>query len=186
MQLHAAAARGDIEGVAYALQRGTPVDALDRSKSTALSAALQGGSSLPGAASHSNLAVLKLLLDAGAEIEKRDDQGCPPLLRAAGVSDPALLDELLARGADPRFVTKSGYTALVFAAYQSPSSTKLAMIDRLFALGVDINRETTHGETPISVCYLHGDFASLRHLLRLGADPAPLYWNKLHHAVAFG
>lgn len=186
MHLHAAAARGDLEGIAYAIKRGTPVDAADRWENTALAWALQMAGRAQEATPKLTIPALRMLLDAGASVEKHDGVDSLPLFHAAQIPDEAFLDELLARGADPRKVSKSKYTAATYAAHQAPGPAKIAMLAKLRGLGVDMDQESSHGETPASVCYRRGDFVTLQHLLKMRVSPAPLYWTPLHHAVAFG
>jgi ankyrin repeat protein len=59
--------------------------------------------------------VVKVLLDNGAEVDTRADDGRTPLMLAAARGDNDLVAALLAAGADPTLVDKSGATAAALA-----------------------------------------------------------------------
>ena len=58
---------------------------------------------------------LQLLLDAGADTEKADNDGYTPLRRAAQSASIEIFGLLLERGADTHARTKAGMTALDLA-----------------------------------------------------------------------
>ncbi len=60
--------------------------------------------------------IVKLLLDNGAEIDTRADDGRTPLMLAAAKGDNDLVAALLAAGADSTLVDKSGATSAALAA----------------------------------------------------------------------
>jgi ankyrin repeat protein len=59
--------------------------------------------------------IVKVLLDNGAEVDTRADDGRTPLMLAATKGDADLVAALLAVGADPTLVDKSGATAAALA-----------------------------------------------------------------------
>lgn len=59
--------------------------------------------------------VVAWLLDAGADVNARQQQDYTPLMGAAANDRQALVDLLLARGADPSLTTVDGKTAAVIA-----------------------------------------------------------------------
>jgi ankyrin repeat protein len=61
-------------------------------------------------------AAARLLLDAGAEPDALMDGGATPLMFAAAYGETAIVEELLARGADPHRQAADGVTALTNAA----------------------------------------------------------------------
>ncbi len=65
-------------------------------------------SSLPFAASRGHLALVQRLLDVGCPVDIQDDYGSTPLYRAVGFRHNAVVQLLLARGADIRRVNKDG------------------------------------------------------------------------------
>lgn len=187
MHLHAVAARGDLDGIRFALSRKIDIDTRDDHGCTALHHALAAAAKRRvGGAPCADLATIEFLLAAGADIHATDQLQHPALHLAADVSDVAFVDLLLNHGADPKHITKSGYTTTVSAAYQAAGPQKLAVLTRLAAAGADLNVSTEYSETPLSVCLRMGDWTALRHLLDAGADPAPLRWTPLHRAVVLG
>ena len=67
------------------------------------------------AVSSNQLEVVAWLLDAGADVNARQQQDYTPLMGAAANAREELLDLLLARGADPSLTTADGKTAAVIA-----------------------------------------------------------------------
>ena len=63
--------------------------------------------------------VVTLLLDAGARIDAVDNRGRTALMTAAELGRAAVVDALLARGADRTIMDKSGKSALDLAADES-------------------------------------------------------------------
>lgn len=77
-----------------------------------------GGSPLAGFAGNGNMAGVQLLLDAGAEVDARDDfSGTTALMDAAETGSTACVEVLLRAGADPS-VALDGKTASALAARQ--------------------------------------------------------------------
>jgi uncharacterized protein len=69
-----------------------------------------------GVGARSALDVIGLLLDAGAPLDAVDNRGRTALMMAAEIGDAAVVEGLLARGADPMIADKSGKRALDLAA----------------------------------------------------------------------
>jgi ankyrin repeat protein len=64
-------------------------------------------------------AVVKLVLDRGADIDARDNRGRTSLMMAADAGHAGMIDVLLARGAARDLKDKDGRTALDLAADNS-------------------------------------------------------------------
>lgn len=185
MQLHAAAARGDLNGMAFALNAGTDINSRNSVGQTALVFALErAGAFSRRRGPNVSLEAVKFLLKAGADLEISDSLGATAIHHSARISDPQFLELLIDRGANPRHITKSGYSVLLHACFQPASPAKHAIIERLHAEGACLNEVSEHGESAVSVCLRFGDFRTLRQLLEFGADPGPLNWSELHRAVA--
>jgi ankyrin repeat protein len=185
MQLHAAASRGDLEGIAFALRTGTDVNSANSAGQTALIFALERAKAFSRRCNPKvTLEVVEALLDAGANLEAKDSLGTTAIHHAVGIPDPRFLGLLLERGANARHVTKSGYSVLVHACFQPASLEKREIVERLHEKGADLNATSVHKEFPLGVCLLFGDFDILRWLIEVGADSGPLNWSELHHAVA--
>ncbi len=102
--LHLAAFfNGKIEVAMVLLEAGAQVDAISRNaqRVTPLHSAIAGG--------HSVLA--RLLVERGADVNIRQEDGFTPLMGAAQHGDVSLVDYLLQHGADPALATDDGRTA---------------------------------------------------------------------------
>lgn len=62
-----------------------------------------------------NLAVVKLLVEAGSDVNERDEQGCTPLIIAAKKNQTDVIDYLRSHGADAKLKNLFGEDALHFA-----------------------------------------------------------------------
>ena len=143
-----------------------------------------------------DIALMRILLELGADHKLSNADGCPPLLAAAGVGTMAPGEEagtedeaieavqlLLKLGADINAVDRNGETAMHGAAYKSlPKMVKL-----LDERGANIkiwNRKNKYGWTPVLIAEGHrpGNFkpavATLaevhRVMLAHGVKPPPL------------
>src|SRR5437764_3870342 len=70
--------------------------------------------SLLWAAEHGYTDLVRFLLDHGADIEDRADEGESPLMLAAFGGHRDTVQLLLDRGADPNYVTDKGWDAVMF------------------------------------------------------------------------
>ncbi|HZJ15366.1 MAG TPA: ankyrin repeat domain-containing protein [Chthoniobacteraceae bacterium] len=185
MQLHAAASRGDLEGMAFALNSGADANSCNSAGQTAIVFALERAKAFSRRCGPKvTHEAVKALLDAGADLEAADSLGATAIHHAVGIADPGFLGLLLKRGGNPRHETKSGYSVLLHACFQPASAAKRAIIERLHEAGASLDPASEYGEFPLGVCLYFGDFETLRRLMELGADPGPLNWSALHHAVA--
>lgn len=185
MQLHAAASRGDLEGIESALKAGADVNSRDQRGQTPLARALEDANAF----SHRlgpkvTTSAVERLLDAGVDLDLNDSLGDTAIHHAACVPDPRFFDLLVERGGDPRHVTQSGYSVLLHACFQPASPAKQAILLRLIEAGADLDQRSSFGEFPLAVCVRFGDLAALKLLLDAGANPDPLHWTELHHLVA--
>jgi len=73
------------------------------------------GRSLTDAAANGNQAELERLLNAGADINSRDELGWTPLIAAAAEGQRGMVQWLLSKGADVNAKDKNGYSALTYA-----------------------------------------------------------------------
>ena len=93
-----------------------------------------------------NPAIIRLLLDAGANPNAVDDGGLTPLHQGAKNSNPVITAHLLAAGADPNALDNEGYTPLHHSAARGESGRVIA---RLLAAGADPLAESNDGRTPV-------------------------------------
>ncbi|KAK9441880.1 Pfs, NB-ARC and Ankyrin domain protein [Metarhizium brunneum] len=137
--------------------RGADIDIRDRNGRTPLSWAAWNG----------HEAVVKLLLEKGANIEAIDnlyDQ--TPLLWAAGDGHEAVVKLLLEKGADIKAKDDTGQTPLSWAAKNGHE----AVVRLLLEKGADIDIRDRNGRTPLSWAAWNGREAVVKLLLEKGAN----------------
>ena len=86
-----------------------------------------------------------MLLDAGADIEARDERGTTPLFLALAYNNPAVLTALLNAGMDPNARSRGGSTPLHMAAAAVKNP---AVITVLLDAGADPKARDKVGKTP--------------------------------------
>ena len=150
-----------------------------------------GRTPLLWAAWNGHEAVVKLLLERGAELETKDnDSGRTPLLWAAWNGHEAVVKLLLEKGAE--LETKdndSGWTPLLWASWNGHE----AVVKLLLEKGAELESKDDNGQTPLWWAAYNGHKAVVKLLLEKGADleskddygQTPLWWaaNNGHKAV---
>ena len=91
---------------------------------------------LPAAAMAGDADAVRRLLDLGLPLDAVDAQGCSALLRASGGGHRAVVDLLLARGAQTQQVAHTGATPLSAAV----SMRHVEIVDRLLATGARLEQ----------------------------------------------
>jgi ankyrin repeat protein len=117
------------------------------------------------AAEHGNIAVLKLLLDNGVDIKRRNDDGNTILTLAAGAGHEAVVRLLLEKGADIEQRTY-GDTTLTLAAEAGHE----AVVRLLLENGADIKQRNYDGDTALTLAAEAGHEVVVGLLLEKGAD----------------
>lgn len=136
--------------------------------------------------------VLDLLIDCGADVNapvkekrrqggrERDTQTLPlAVCRKASLEKLKLL---FRRGADIQVRSSKGYTLALLAAYED----RPELMDYLIHAGAPLDVVTSYKESALGILSREGRFAEVHKLLAHGADPTPLRWTALMHAVAEG
>ena len=175
MQLHYAARRGDRKAVLRQLVRGVPIDAR---------AGKEGVTPLVWAADspQADAEFLRFLLELGADVNAvGDEYERTPLVAAVSEGDLAKVALLLGAGADARFRSPNGYTALIRGCPAPLAVTRL-----LLEAGAEVDGETPWHESALSIASRVSDWPTVQALLEAGADPAPLRWTPLMHTAVFG
>jgi uncharacterized protein len=136
---------------------------------------------------------IRQLLDAGANPNAivnntprgRMREGSPrivfatALMRAAFAADLELVKLLLARGADPKIISRDGETMLSAAAglafihgyHRGKSATERLEVVKLFVeLGNDVNQPDDYGITPLMAAGNDGNVPVIQYLIDKGAD----------------
>ncbi|MBZ5724192.1 MAG: ankyrin repeat domain-containing protein [Acidobacteriia bacterium] len=157
----------DTAGLFPAIRRGdaaflkshltkSAIDARDR----------RGATLLMHAAAFGNLETLKLLLDAGADVNARNDFDATALLWGARDPDKARL--LIARGANVNARSRQGRTPLMLAALRPGGSPVVAL---MLTSGADVHVADKRGNTALGLAASIGEVETMRLLLSKGADP---------------
>src|SRR5688572_17943231 len=121
---------------------------------------------VPAAAIVGDADAVRRLLDIGLPVDAADNQGCSALLRAAGGGHRAVVDLLLARGADPQLAANSGATPLSAAV----SMRHAEVVDRLIAAGVSLEQRLPGDLTVLMVACALGLPDMAARLLSAGAN----------------
>ncbi|MBR5888343.1 MAG: ankyrin repeat domain-containing protein, partial [Akkermansia sp.] len=128
------------------------------------------------AAKNGETELVKLLITAGADVNKANEDGLTPLYCAADKGRTECVKLLIAAGADVNKAEKFGRTPLCMAAWNGHTECVKLLLN---APGID---KSSH--TPLSLAVMANDVNKLKHLLAAGADvnkadkegATPLYW----------
>ena len=122
-----------------------------------------------------------MLLDAGADIEAKNNGGSTPLHRVAYNKDPAVLRVILDAGADVHAKDYKGRTPLFGAANASSPAAVQSLLDA----GANVHAKNYNGRTPLVSAIAARNLATIPVLLEAGADihakdhegSTPLHWS---------
>ncbi len=155
--LHIACRSGDLPMVESLLAAGGDVRDTNKFGDTALHYAAFSG----------NPAVVAKVLSLGGDVNARLENGETPLMIATqNRSRLAVIDPLIAAGADVSFKNHSNWTALHFAA-QSGSPE---MVAKLISAGANVRSRNNVGYTPLHLAANCGEPLVIELLLAAGAD----------------
>jgi ankyrin repeat protein len=150
--LAAAGGEDDAAGVRLLLKFKARVDARGRLNRSALHVACL--------AAHAEVA--QALLDAGADVNARDEQGVSPLLEAARAGHLPTLKVLAARHPDAAVCDNAGRNALAIACQASRSDGEL--VEALLALGVDPQQACRDGRRALDYAVAAGRWSLVARL----------------------
>jgi ankyrin repeat protein len=119
-----------------------------------------------------HLGKIKKLIEAGADIDKRNNSGWSALVYATMHKNLQIIKLLIAHGADVNFqLSPSGYSALIHAAYTNADHIKV-----LLKAGADVNAVADGYKTALLVAVVDkNDVSSVKLLLKAGADTSYRY-----------
>ena len=118
------------------------------------------------AAERGELAVLRLLIEGGAELDPRDEMDRTPLHFASEHGDPEILRFLIDHGANPDAQSKDQETPLFLASRKGKLEAARLLLER----GADINSQDSLRRAPLHVAAGNGHYDIVCLLLDHGAD----------------
>ncbi|MGV8960246.1 MAG: ankyrin repeat domain-containing protein [Stenotrophomonas sp.] len=121
---------------------------------------------VPAAAMAGDVDAVRRLIDLGSPVDAVDAQGCTALLRAAGGGHAAVVDLLLARGANPQHAASSGATPLSAAVSMRQTGIVAALLDA----GAQLEHRLPGGVTVLMLAAALGLPDIVARLLTAGAD----------------
>lgn len=124
--------------------------------------------------------ILKLLLDAGADVNIKDIKGQTPVFNAIDDQTKDNLQLFYKRGASIKEKDLSGRTPLFY----SIQGCSLSTASMLLKMGADINRQDNHGATPLHIAAGTGILSNVEFLVKKGAQVnikdkngrTPVFW----------
>jgi ankyrin repeat protein len=138
------------------------VDALLAAKANVNARSAVGDSAIMAAALNGHLDLVKKLRQRGAEI---GGPGWTPLIYAATGGHNAIVEYLIAEGADVNAVSPNGTSALMMAVREGKGPT----VDLLIAKGADVNRKNQQGATALAWATRGNEQGMVAQLRRAGA-----------------
>ncbi|GMV93853.1 MAG: hypothetical protein AMXMBFR82_36310 [Candidatus Hydrogenedentota bacterium] len=137
--------------------------------------------------------MVKRLIDLGADVNRRDGDGAPPLLEAVNRGSQELVEMLIASGADHDATACGGQTAVSLAASGRNAdlfeylvdqgcpigpalngaifTRRVDVVKRLIELGANVNEQDKQfGYTPLATATEVGDAKIVKMLIDAGAD----------------
>jgi ankyrin repeat protein len=118
---------------------------------------------------HENIALMRILLRHGADVNLADAGLDRPLHVAAKTANVRAAKLLLARGAKPDAKNRAGYTPLHLLGSNKPGLARLAVAKALIRQGANLETRGRLGQTPLLACIARRHPGSARILTRLGA-----------------
>jgi ankyrin repeat protein len=112
-----------------------------------------------------NPELVRVLAKAGADVDRRLDQGRTPVMDSATRCRPATAKVLLDAGANPNATDASGMTAMLWAAKFGCTD----VIKVLLAKAVDVNFKNQAGMTALSLAISGNQYAAKKLLVSAGA-----------------
>ena len=114
-----------------------------------------------------NVAAVRALIEAKADVNQPQPDGATALAWAAHWDDVEMAGALLAAGADANLANEYGVTPLELACGKG----SVAMVAKLLAGKADPNKAQWNGTTPLMSCARTGSVGAVEALLKAGASP---------------
>lgn len=152
-----AASENDLPTVKNLIAAGVDVNIRDKATdATALEEAVE----------HGNREMVRVLLDAGAEINARSSRAQTPLMKLDDDATEKLVWDLVAAGAKINLRDEDGDTALILAACYSKPEVLRALLDA----GAKVKAKNKEGETALMKAAGEGNLESVKLLIEAGAN----------------
>ncbi len=155
--LHWAAIYAKPDIVDLLISRGADMNAANNKGESVLTYALRGRAAKT---------IVDRLLDSGVVVTLPADGGGALLLDAAAAGSERLVDQLLAKGADRKFINKRGESLLHRVAQGGLKNLVMAELDR----GVPVDIRMFNGQTPLALAASAGQIEIAQWLVAKGAD----------------
>jgi ankyrin repeat protein len=162
---------GSVDDVAKALKDGGDINSLSKDLQTPL---IQ-------ASTYNEPEVVKFLIEAGAGVNVKDENGKTALMYACEANtEVEVVRVLIRKHADVNAKTNTGKTALMYACENNPN---IKIVSALIEAGADVNAKTKDGRTPLDYAGKNENKKSVMLikalLLQAGAGSAPQDLSKL-------
>ena len=119
----------------------------------------------------SDMAVVKQMLGAGADVNERDGDGSTVLMLAAFAGDLAMVRVLVEAGADVNACDERGWSALTKSVYNADLKRGHADVAQvLIEAGADVEQPISYGLRALMLAAGYGETAVVETLLKAGAD----------------
>ena len=112
--------------------------------------------------SASSIDIIEACLSNGLDINVKTREGLTPLMTAAYLNNPSVVDFLLLKGADPSLRDNSGRTVLHYAA----EGGDITVIEKCLSRGLDIESKDREGKTPIMLAASSVKTEAVKYLLQ--------------------
>lgn len=154
--LVSAATNGNATQVTHLLGQGVPPDSSLKDGTTPLFMAAQQGHTV----------IVKLLLNARANVNAKGYKGATPLIIAATAGHKTIVSMLLKHGARVDAPRNDAATAL----YMAAQNGYLDIVKQLIKAGADVNKRAYKGATPLFIAAQVGHHTVVETLAKQGAD----------------
>lgn len=165
--LHAAAKAGDVAQLQALLSRGMSVDEPGQNGRTALMLAVEAACS-----DAAKLGAVRYLLESGAAINTRDQEGATALFFAD--RDRSLIELLAEKGADPK-LTRGGLGVWWNLRY-ADADTTIAIADKFRGIGMLVDIEGRSWAGPLHQQAEAGNAVLVKYFLGRGLSPRDADW----------
>ena len=113
-----------------------------------------------------HLDIVEFLIQKGADVNAKDENGSTPLIYAAGDGQIKVVKYLIEHGAQMKYTDQHGNTPLHSAAEMNENLVLEYLIEKH---GAQVNMKNEFGETPLHLAAEHGEIEAIKCLIEHGA-----------------